>query len=83
LSPEVQLPNRFSHGLHRRGADRWIVSAEQYLIPAMLQPTRSKAESEEVRTLLQRTQTLTSYVPPPVHCRTSKGHCTLLTPSQY
>ena len=29
LTPYVQVPNRLTHGLHRRGADCWIESSKQ------------------------------------------------------
>src|SRR5215831_11106174 len=49
LTSEVQVPNRLSHSLHRRGADCWIESSKQGVISETSHQTRPKAIPEEVK----------------------------------
>lgn len=49
LMPEFQLPNRFPHGLHRRGTNCRIKAPEQCLVSKILYQTWAEAEPEKVK----------------------------------
>lgn len=47
--PEFRIPNRFPHGLHRRGTNCRIEAPEQCLVSEILDQTWSEAEPEKVK----------------------------------
>src|SRR6516165_2166415 len=45
---EVQFPDRRPHSFQRRGADRWVKSTEQFVVPGPPDHSRPKTVSEKV-----------------------------------